>query len=652
MEKSQVENDLLALIYETANDPGFWPLLLEGLNKEFESLRKPDSNGPDSASDPEHGVLNIFSGSNADRSENNPTTTVSDTLLPSIDTSSSTWLAINDREQETIARLIPHFHQALQLNRHFMGLQAAREVATTMLDQVPIGIIIVNRNGDILLANKSARDILNDKSGLSEADNRLKAANDSLTQQLQQHIRDAAHCALHNIDPDRLTVLSLTHPAVPLAQSVLITPYRLESSLLEQEKGCAALIIAAPGQQYRVSDKALMTLFGLTQAEARLAHSIADGNSVREFSEQYRVSDNTIRTQLKSIYTKTDTHRQSELVKLILTCPAIFTSRHCKKPNRAEAASDARDDGPGKINEDTIALRDGRKLGFAEFGDPHGRPVFLFHGTYGCRLQRHPDDRLTARLGVRLIVPDRPGFGMSDAHTGRSLLSWVDDCAQLADTLALEKFALVGHDAGGCYAAACAYKIPQRLTNVILVNSLAPFETLKEYKGTMPNEKLFYALAHYTPSLFVRFSELTLKGLFNNNDFYFDRVPDYLGEKDRAIFNRRAISQNLRQMIKESVRGGVSGFAQDMVLIAGGWDFDPANIDIRVHVWHGKQNKHVPFAMGVRLAATIPHAHPRFFDDEGHFIIYNRWEEVMAMALYGVNDTAFDTEPRHHQGAS
>ena len=168
----------------------------------------------------------------------------------------------------------------------------------------------------------------------------------------------------------------------------------------------------------------------------------------------------------------------------------------------------------------------------------------------------------------------------------------------------------------------------------------------------MPNEKLFYALAHYTPSLFVRFSELTLKGLFNNNDFYFDRVPDYLGEKDRAIFNRRAISQNLRQMIKESVRGGVSGFAQDMVLIAGGWDFDPANIDIRVHVWHGKQNKHVPFAMGVRLAATIPHAHPRFFDDEGHFIIYNRWEEVMAMALYGVNDTAFDTEPRHHQGAS
>src|SRR5690348_6314631 len=99
--------------------------------------------------------------------------------------------------------------------------------------------------------------------------------------------------------------------------------------------------------------------------------------------------------------------------------------------------------------ETAITLRDGRALGYAEFGDPTGAPVILLHGWCGSRLTRHPDDQLTASLGVRLIGVDRPGVGLSDRKPRRTLLDWPDDLEQLMDALDLQQAGVVGHSAGG-----------------------------------------------------------------------------------------------------------------------------------------------------------------------------------------------------------
>ncbi|HEY5118350.1 MAG TPA: hypothetical protein VII90_02760, partial [Anaerolineales bacterium] len=61
----------------------------------------------------------------------------------------------------------------------------------------------------------------------------------------------------------------------------------------------------------------------------------------------------------------------------------------------------------------SIVLQDGRRLAYAEYGDPRGKPVFLFHGIPGSRIFRPPLDELTARKRVRLITVDRPGYGGS-----------------------------------------------------------------------------------------------------------------------------------------------------------------------------------------------------------------------------------------------
>jgi pimeloyl-ACP methyl ester carboxylesterase len=101
-------------------------------------------------------------------------------------------------------------------------------------------------------------------------------------------------------------------------------------------------------------------------------------------------------------------------------------------------------------------LRDGRALGYAEYGDPGGTPVFFFHGSPGSRLQRHPDASIASELGTRIITIDRPGYGLSDFQPERTLLDWPADVAQLADALHIERFAAIGLSGGGPYLLACA----------------------------------------------------------------------------------------------------------------------------------------------------------------------------------------------------
>ena len=63
-----------------------------------------------------------------------------------------------------------------------------------------------------------------------------------------------------------------------------------------------------------------------------------------------------------------------------------------------------------------ITLSDGRTLGYAEYGNLFGCPLFFFHGQLGNRLFRHHDEGLAASLGVSLITMDRPGYGLSDSQ--------------------------------------------------------------------------------------------------------------------------------------------------------------------------------------------------------------------------------------------
>ncbi len=110
--------------------------------------------------------------------------------------------------------------------------------------------------------------------------------------------------------------------------------------------------------------------------------------------------------------------------------------------------------------DNVLQLRDGRVLGYAEYGNPNGKPVFFFHGLPGSRRQRHPDNSIARELDARIVTIDRPGYGLSDFQPDRRLLDWPDDVAQLADALNIDQFAAIGLSGGGPYLLSCAYMMP------------------------------------------------------------------------------------------------------------------------------------------------------------------------------------------------
>src|SRR5579875_1447427 len=95
--------------------------------------------------------------------------------------------------------------------------------------------------------------------------------------------------------------------------------------------------------------------------------------------------------------------------------------------------------------EGNVAVGEDRQLGFAEFGDPQGRAIFWLHGTPGARRQIPVEARVYAeQKGIRLIGVDRPGIGSSTPHQYPHVVAFADDLRTVADTLGIDKMAVVG----------------------------------------------------------------------------------------------------------------------------------------------------------------------------------------------------------------
>ncbi|MBN9634298.1 MAG: alpha/beta fold hydrolase, partial [Actinobacteria bacterium] len=125
--------------------------------------------------------------------------------------------------------------------------------------------------------------------------------------------------------------------------------------------------------------------------------------------------------------------------------------------------------------EGNIAVGEGRQISFAEFGNPQGRAVFWLHGTPGARRQIPTEARsFAARKNIRLIGIDRPGIGSSTPYQYENVLGFTDDLRTVADTLGINRFAVIGLSGGGPYTLATAAAMPDRVVLAAVLGGVAP----------------------------------------------------------------------------------------------------------------------------------------------------------------------------------
>ena len=281
-----------------------------------------------------------------------------------------------------------------------------------------------------------------------------------------------------------------------------------------------------------------------------------------------------------------------------------------------------------------VKLGNGHVLGYAEYGDPHGTPVLHFHGLPSSRFELNSPvtQESAARLHARLILVERPGIGLSD-YQPYNIAGWPDLVTEFANLLHLDRFTVLGYSSGAKYAAACAWKIPQRLTAVGLVSGTCPFELPGARQSLSRQDRQLYLLADKFPWLLrlvlgkiardIRKDPAITRNLFGE-----------VSAPDLALMAQPDLQKKAGENILATFTRGTRGAALDWKLQARPWGFRLQDIAMPVHLFHGEQDKVVSITQSKIMAGMLPNVLVTWYPNEGHFsLVINHYAELLGALL-------------------
>jgi DNA-binding CsgD family transcriptional regulator len=223
-------------------------------------------------------------------------------------------------ERKFLLLLTPHLQRAFQLHNRIQGLERKGNAAGEALDHLQQGVVLLNAKGHVLLVNRAATALFATEKSLKLTPSGLMAAVPSENRELRRLIEGAiATGNRKGMDSGGAMLISRSDFRYPL--QVLVTPLRTKTIHIGKDLPVAAIFISDPDCKPVSNSTVFAQLFGLTRAETRLAQILASGQSLKDAAARLGVAQSTLRSQLKSIFAKTNTNRQGELVRLLLLAP-------------------------------------------------------------------------------------------------------------------------------------------------------------------------------------------------------------------------------------------------------------------------------------------------------------------------------------------
>lgn len=285
----------------------------------------------------------------------------------------------------------------------------------------------------------------------------------------------------------------------------------------------------------------------------------------------------------------------------------------------------------GDADDKTLLLPDGRRLGYAEYGDTAGKPVVYCHGGLSSRLDISWCQQQCKQLAVRLLAIDRPGIGLSDRQPNRTLLDWGEDVRAFAETLSIEKFAVLGWSNGAPYALACAAAMPEQVTAAGVVAGIGPLDAQTISELGMFVDRLLFSQADKHPKLLAALvagmrclpppavRQMLLSEIKMQSDV--EAVQALSLEESTHFFF-------------EALRQGGEGIVDDYAAIVKPWGFEIKDLQPPLLVWQGEGDLLVPPATGARHFANSPPV--QFFSVPrlGHFMLHETLSAVLGKLLH------------------
>lgn len=305
----------------------------------------------------------------------------------------------------------------------------------------------------------------------------------------------------------------------------------------------------------------LSEAFGLTLAEARVAAELAQGATQREAATRLGLQPETVRTYAKGVLAKTRARRAKDLGRLVAETRALRGLVAVAEPIFTSGAATARL---------RLLPRDGeRRLAFLDYGPANARPAFIFHGfTAGRSLPPALASALQAR-GLRPLVPQRPGFGLTSPAHRDYLTEAAADLEALLVALGRRDVVLFARDGGTAAALAFAAAHPDRVARGVLLNPRAP--------GYLPAGHANKAVGRMTRLILDQPNVIEGLGEFIRRRMRSDFLEAALDQTLRAIPSDQAALKDPRvraQLIRDiqaQFAHTSAGYAAEHAIYARGW---------------------------------------------------------------------------------
>lgn len=280
------------------------------------------------------------------------------------------------------------------------------------------------------------------------------------------------------------------------------------------------------------------------------------------------------------------------------------------------------------MRDSNVVVSGGRQIAYTDIGEAGWPSVLFFHGAPSSRLHLAYLEQAFLAERIRVVSPDRPGYGRSSPQPGRSMADWSSDVAELADTLGIDRFVVAGHSSGGPYAVACAALLRERVSAAVVLAGVTDmawpdawgYSDMEGQLMRMPDE------AAATAWCVERFGA--------DGGRFSDASDLEFPEPDIALFADEQAGPVLKSAVAEAFRQSVAGYAQDVFVQGRPWPFDVGAISARVNVVHGELDTVVPMAHSRHTAELIAGSTLRVLAGHGHMTTVSELP-AMASALAG-----------------
>jgi pimeloyl-ACP methyl ester carboxylesterase len=276
--------------------------------------------------------------------------------------------------------------------------------------------------------------------------------------------------------------------------------------------------------------------------------------------------------------------------------------------------------GESTVRTELVETPDGRVLR-VEIGGGGSRVVLAHLGSPNAGVLYEPWVRDAQERDLTLVTYDRPGYGQSTRHPGRTVADCADDVRTIARALDFDRCGVWGYSGGGPCALACGALLGDLVTAVATIGSPAPAEEMGEDFFAGMREGMREDLAQY---------DADRVGWERSNQEQWEALMALTMDDLRASWSENAVPADrdalagefgawLHRAIHQGLEPGVGGWEDDDIeTFHASWGFDPGDIRVPAKIWHGTDDTFVSCSQGQWLARRIPGAEADIRDGDGH----------------------------------